>query len=102
MSAILDVCEKQGIRNGVPNNVMKGPAFETELAKAYPECRLAVTKETMTVESMIKIVYDLLKDNENTNVHKFYSKDLNISSLLIGEIYPGGISKIVLQPVIPS
>ena len=65
LPAILDVYEKQGIRNGAPNNVMKGPAFETELAKAYPECRLVVTKETMTVEGMIKIVYDLLKDKLN-------------------------------------
>ena len=44
---------------------MKGPAFQTELATAYPECRLVVTKETMTVEGMIKIVYDLLKDKLN-------------------------------------
>ena len=59
---ILEVYEKQGIRNGAPTNTMCGPAFDTELAKAYPECRLVVTKETMTVEGMIKIVYDLLKD----------------------------------------
>lgn len=65
LPAILDVYEKQGIRNGAPTNKMNGPAFETELAKAYPECRLVVTKETMTVEGMIKIVYDLLKDKLN-------------------------------------
>ncbi len=41
---------------------MKGAAFQTELATAYPDCRLIVTKETMTAEGMIKIVYDLLKD----------------------------------------
>ena len=63
--AILDVYEKQGIKNGAPTNKMKGPAFKTELATAYPECRLVVTKETMTVEGMIKIVYDLLKDKLN-------------------------------------
>ena len=61
MPAILNVYEKQGIKDGTPNNVMKGPAFKTELATAYPDCRLVVTKETMTVEGMIKIVYDLLK-----------------------------------------
>ena len=61
LPAILDVYEKQGIRNGAPNNVMKGPAFQT----AYPDCRLVVTKETMTVEGMIKIVYDLLKEKLN-------------------------------------
>ena len=44
---------------------MKGAAFKTELATAYPECRLVVTKETMTVEGMIKIVYELLKDKLN-------------------------------------
>lgn len=65
LPAILSVYEKQGIRNGAPNNVMKGPAFKTELATAYPECRVVVTKETMTVEGMIKIVYDLLKDKLN-------------------------------------
>lgn len=65
LPAILDVYEKQGIRNGHPQNTMKGPAFKTELATAYPECRLVVTKETMTVEGMIKIVYNLLKDKLN-------------------------------------
>ena len=44
---------------------MKGEAFKTELATAYPDSRLVVTKETMTVEGMIKIVYDLLKDKLN-------------------------------------
>ena len=43
----------------------EGEAFKTELATAYPEARLVVTKETMTVEGMIKIVYDLLKDKLN-------------------------------------
>ena len=62
LPAVLDVYEKQGIRNGHPQNTMKGKAFQTDLATAYPECRLVVTKETMTVEGMIKIVYDLLKD----------------------------------------
>ena len=65
LPAVLEVYEKQGIKDGAPNNIMKGPAFKTELATAYPECRLVVTKETMTVEGMIKIVYDLLKDKLN-------------------------------------
>jgi len=65
LPAVLAVYEKQGIRNGAPTNTMKGPAFKTELATAYPECRLVVTKETMTVEGFIKIVYDLLKDKLN-------------------------------------
>ena len=65
LPAVLQVYEAQGIRNGAPQNQMKGPAFQTELATAYPECRLVVTKETLTVEGMIKIVYDLLKDKLN-------------------------------------
>ncbi|MGN0324746.1 MAG: rubredoxin, partial [Lachnospiraceae bacterium] len=50
---------------GHPQNKMKGEAFKTELATAYPDSRLVVTKETMTVEGMIKIVYELLKDKLN-------------------------------------
>ena len=65
LPAILGVYEAQGIKDGTPANKMKGPAFQTELATAYPDCRLVVTKETMTVEGMIKIVYDLLKDKLN-------------------------------------
>ncbi len=65
LPAILAVYEKQGIKNGAPSNKMKGAAFKTGLATAYPDCRLVVTKETMTVEGMIKIVYELLKDKLN-------------------------------------
>ena len=65
LPAILKVYEEQGIKAGAPTNKQKGTAFKTELATAYPECRLVVTKETMTVEGMIKIVYDLLKDKLN-------------------------------------
>ena len=65
LGAILKVYEDQGIKYGHPQNIMKGPAFQTELASAYPEGRLIVTKETMTVEGMIKIVYSLLKDKLN-------------------------------------
>lgn len=75
LPAVLDVYEKQGIKNGAPQNKMKGEAFETELAKAYPDCRLVVTKETMTVEGMIKIVYDLLKDKLNIAKITFTSGD---------------------------
>ena len=65
LPAILGVYEKQGIKNGHPQNTMKGEAFKTELATAYPDARLVVTKEIMTVEGMIKIVYALLKDKLN-------------------------------------
>lgn len=62
LPAVLKVYDHQGIRHGAPENTMKGPAFVTRYATAYPDCRVVVTKETMTVEGMIKIVYDLLKD----------------------------------------
>lgn len=62
LPAVLSVYEDQGILDGHPQNTMKGRAFRTEFATAFPECRLVVTKETMTVEGMIRIVYDLLKD----------------------------------------
>ncbi len=72
---VLDVYEKQGIKNGHPQNTMKGEAFKTELATAYPECRLVVTKETMTVEGMIKMVHELLKDKLNIAKITFTSGD---------------------------
>lgn len=62
LPAVLSVYEQQGILDGHPQNTMKGRAFRTELATAFPECRLVVTKETMTVEGMIRIVYDLLRE----------------------------------------
>lgn len=79
LPAVFDVYEKQGIKNGTPTNKMKGPAFKTKLATAYPECRVVVTKESMTVEGMIKIIYDLLKDKLNIVKITFRSGD-NIAS----------------------
>ena len=75
LPAVLAVYEKQGIRNGAPTNTMKGPAFKTELAVAHPECRLVVTKETMTTEGMIKIVHCLLKDKLPIAKITFHSGD---------------------------
>ncbi|MBQ9087521.1 MAG: 6-carboxytetrahydropterin synthase [Lentisphaeria bacterium] len=75
LPAILAVYEKQSIRNGAPTNTMKGPAFKTDLATAYPDCRLVVTKETMTVEGMIKIVHELLRDKLNIVKLTFVSGD---------------------------
>jgi len=72
---IFEVYEKQGIKNGAPQNTMKGEAFKTELATAYPNCRIVVTKESMTTEGMIKIVYDLLKDKLNISKITFTSGD---------------------------
>ena len=58
---------------------MKGEAFKTELATAYPDSRLVVTKETLTTEGMIKIVYDLLK--EKLNIAKItFSSGVNCAS----------------------
>lgn len=75
LPAVLAVYEKQGIRHGTPTNTMKGEAFCNELAIAYPDCRLVITKESMTVEGMIKIVYHLLKDKLNISKITFHSGD---------------------------
>lgn len=75
LPAIIDVYAKQGIKDGAPQNTMKGYAFKTSLAEAYPDCRLVVTQETMTVEGMIKITYDLLKDKLNISRITFTSGD---------------------------
>jgi 6-pyruvoyltetrahydropterin/6-carboxytetrahydropterin synthase len=79
LPAVLKVYEEQGIINGAPTNTMTGPAFKTELATAHPACRLVVTKETMTVEGMIKIVYDLLKDKLKIVKLTFVSGDNSAS-----------------------
>ena len=52
-----------------------GRTVRCELATAYPECRLVVTKETLTVEGMIKIAYALLKDKLNIVKLTFTSGD---------------------------
>ena len=65
LTAVLSVYEHEGVRNGTSTNTNKGPAFATSLCTAYPECRVVVTRETMTVEGFIRIVYDLLKDKLN-------------------------------------
>ena len=75
LPAITGVYEQQGILHGHPQNTLKGEAFKTELAKAYPDARLVVTTEKMTVEGMIKIVYDLLKDELNIAKITFTSGD---------------------------
>ncbi len=75
LPAILDVYEKQGIKDGAPQNTMVGCAFKTELAEAHPNCRLVITKETMTVEGMIKITHELLKDKLNIAKITFTSGD---------------------------
>jgi 6-pyruvoyltetrahydropterin/6-carboxytetrahydropterin synthase len=62
---IFETYKQQGILNGAPTNKQKGPAFENELAKAYPDCRLVVVKKVMTVENFIEVVYSLLKDKLN-------------------------------------
>lgn len=75
LDAILKVYEKEGIRNGTPWNTMKGTAFSTELATAFPDSRLVVTRDSMTVEGMIMIIYELLKDDLNIVSITFTSGD---------------------------
>ncbi|MCQ2535454.1 MAG: 6-carboxytetrahydropterin synthase [Lachnospiraceae bacterium] len=73
LPAILEVYEKEGIIDGTPNNTMMGRSFKTKLAEAFPKCRLVVTEETMTVEGMIRITHDLLKDKLNISKITFVS-----------------------------
>ncbi len=75
LPAVLKVYGAQGIRAGHPQNTTRGAAFHTDLVSAFPECRLVVTRETMTVEGMIRIVYDLLKDKLNIVRITFASGD---------------------------
>ena len=58
---------------------MKGEAFKTELCQAFPDCRLVVTHETMTVEGLIKIVHDLLTHQLNT-VKLTFTSGVNAAS----------------------
>ena len=72
---VLKVYEDQGIRDGAETNTMVGEAFETELAKAYPQCRLVVVKKVATCENLIEVFYDLLKDKLNIKKMTFASGD---------------------------
>ena len=75
LPAVLSVYEHQKIRHGTPTNTMVGEAFSNDLLKAYPECRIVITKETMTAEGMIKMVHSLLKDKLNISKITFVSGD---------------------------
>lgn len=86
LDAVLKVYDAQGIRKGAPRNTMRGPAFNIDLARAYPECRVVVTRESMTVEGMIKIVHALLKDKLSIAKLTFTSGDNAASE----EYAPGG------------
>lgn len=79
LPAIRSLYEAEGIKNGHPNNTIKGSAFDTEFVTAYPDCRLVVTKEALTVESMLKIVYELLNDKLNI-VKRSFSGGVNMAS----------------------
>ena len=73
LPVIFNIYTEQGIKDGAPQNTNIGEAFKTELATAYPNCRVVVTKESMTTEGMIKIVYELLKDKLNISKLTFTS-----------------------------
>ncbi|MDR2194634.1 MAG: rubredoxin, partial [Treponema sp.] len=72
---LLKVYEAQGIKGGSAWNTSVGIAFDTELAKAYPECRLVVVKKVATVENLIEVFYSLLKDTLNIKKLTFTSGD---------------------------
>lgn len=71
----LKAYEEQGIRNGAPTNTMTGLPIDTDLAKAYPECRLVVVKKVATCENLIEVFYSLLKDKLNIKKMTFTSGD---------------------------
>lgn len=75
LPGIIKVYEEQGIRNGADTNTTLGIAFDTDLAKAYPECRLVVVKKVATCENLIEVFYDLMKDQLNIKKMTFASGD---------------------------
>ena len=75
LQPVLDAYVKQGIRDGAPTNTMLGLPFDTELATAYPECRLVVVKKVATCENLIEVFYSLLKDKVNIKKMTFTSGD---------------------------
>ncbi|MHB9294631.1 hypothetical protein PilKf_00355 [Pillotina sp. SPG140] len=79
---LLKVYEVQGIKDGSPFNTSVGVAFDTELAKAYPKCRLVVVKKVATVENLLEVFYSLLKNTLNIKKLTFTSGD-NAASLNI-------------------
>lgn len=79
LPAILKVYEEQGIRNGAETNRTLGVAFDTPLAKSYPECRLVVVKKVATCENLIEIFYNLMKDQMNIKKMTFASGDNSAS-----------------------
>lgn len=72
---VLEVYQQQGILDGTVHNKMVGEPFETELAKAYPNCRLVVVKKVATCENLLEVFYDLLKDKLNIKKMTFASGD---------------------------
>ena len=70
---VLNVYEKQGIRGGSPFNKTIGLPIDTELARAYPECRLVIVRKVATCENLIELFYSLLKDKLNIKKMTFTS-----------------------------
>jgi 6-pyruvoyltetrahydropterin/6-carboxytetrahydropterin synthase len=72
---LLKVYEAQGIKDGSSFNTSTGIPFDTELAKAYPKCRLVVVKKVATVENLLEVFYSLLKDSLKIKKLTFTSGD---------------------------
>lgn len=75
LPVVLDVYEKQGIKDGSSTNTMLGLPIENDLAKAYPECRLVVVKKVATCENLIEVFHSILKDKFNIKKMTFASGD---------------------------
>ena len=76
LPAILDVYEKQGIKNGAPTNKMKGPAFKTELATAYPEIEKSLKLTTANKKILLKTLQAVIGTLDPTLRDVRLSKDL--------------------------
>jgi 6-pyruvoyltetrahydropterin/6-carboxytetrahydropterin synthase len=78
LPVILDVYEKQGIKNGHKDNTQRGTAFKCDLGYAVPECRLVVTKNISTCENLVELFYTLLKDKLKVKRIRFQSNARNL------------------------
>jgi 6-pyruvoyltetrahydropterin/6-carboxytetrahydropterin synthase len=78
LPVILEVYEKQGIKNGHQDNIQRGTAFKCDLGYAVPESRLVVTKKISTCENLAELFYTLLKDQLRIRSVRFQSNARNL------------------------
>lgn len=79
LPAILKVYETLDMRNGTPPDTLAGLPIDTDLAKAYPECRVVVMKKVATCENLIELFHSLLKDKLDIRKMTFSTGDASAS-----------------------